>query len=137
LHERHDIYLTYVASIGSPHDTIWPQNDGTFTDLHSYYEYFVNGDFQTAESRNANVNFASSFAGFKSTFGANKCQITNSQNNALNRVNVVLPSSSKISNAKYNRSFIRLELNDDEWVEIENVQIISFKNNLKKGYLNK
>jgi hypothetical protein len=89
-----EIYL----SVNDNNDvsTIWPNSDGSFTELHSWIENFVNGDpVNKSDTKNPNVNFAQNFSGFKSTFGPNKSQIISSTNNSLKRVNIPLPSTSK------------------------------------------
>lgn len=117
-----EIYLSVIDD--SDVSTIWPNSDGTFSELNSWTEYFVNGDpINKNETKNPNVNFASSFSGFKSTFGPNKAQIISSTNNSLNRINTPLPSTSKNASKtnSYTRSFVHATLIDGEWKEKQNV----------------
>ena len=60
-----EIYLSVIDNTNKDESTIWPQSDGTFAELNSWTEYFVNGDpLNKNESKNANVKFASHLVTF-------------------------------------------------------------------------
>ena len=91
--------------------------------LSQYIDYFVNGDPDTLSS-NPNVLQASNFPTFKSTFGAGKQQMINT-NSALNKINIPFTNKAKSSglNTRYTKTFMKLSLDDDgNWVEEQNVR---------------
>ena len=104
-------------------ETLQPKSDGSFKNLWSFNDYYVNGSSVSQNpSRNPSEAFASNFQNFRSTFGPSKNQINNAKNGSLTRINTVLPTASQNQSKPVNsntKQFLMLKLSEDghDWIE--------------------